>query len=95
MEMIDTLRYTKDLEKAGLAPEVAEMLVRGQLAMITGNVATKIDILSLKAEMREFSSKLDTQNAKFELQVQRMTNKLGIIVVSSLGALGLIITLLN
>ncbi len=49
--MIDTLRYTRELEKAGFNSEQAEKVVRAQIDMITTSVATKADLQVLEARM--------------------------------------------
>lgn len=49
--MIDTLKYTKDLEKSGLNRRQAETIVGAQFKMISENVATKSDVNNLKIEM--------------------------------------------
>ena len=115
--MIDTLKYSKQLEGAGLGPKQAELLVRGQIAMITDNVATKADIRDLKELNKELSHRLevfmektdarfesidarfksfenvmefrfDSLESRFDVKIQRMTNRLGVIVVMSVGVLG-------
>lgn len=49
--MIDTLKYTRELESAGLNSEQAEKIVRAQIDMITTSVATKADLKVLEARM--------------------------------------------
>lgn len=45
--MIDTLKYTRELEAAGLNSEQAEKMVRAQISMISDSVATKADLFEL------------------------------------------------
>lgn len=49
--MIDTLKYTRELESAGLDPHQAEKIVRAQIDMITTSVATRADLKVLEARM--------------------------------------------
>ena len=72
--MIDTLKYTKDLEAAGLSRGQAETIVGAQFRMISENVATKADIKELEY--------------KFTLEIQKVITKLGTTVVASVSALG-------
>ena len=120
--MIDTLKYSRELEAAGFTPEQAELFVRSQINMITDNVATRIDMRDIshridkmdqkfearfvqmeekfiqieeKFETRfvqleeKFETQLKSLESRFDLKLDRkleqMTNKLGIIVVSSMG----------
>jgi chromosome segregation ATPase len=75
--MIDTLRYTRELEKAGFNSEQAEIVVRAQIDMITSSVTTKADLLVLESRMdaefievrshlKEINLRLDNMNRRFE-----------------------------
>ena len=41
---------------------------------------------------KKIESRLNGQNAEFSLKVEKMTNKLGVIVISSMSALGVLIS---
>lgn len=45
------MKYTRELESAGLNSEQAEKIVRAQIDMITTSVATKADLKILEARM--------------------------------------------
>jgi len=68
--MIDTLKYTRELEGAGLNSEQAEKIVRAQIDMITTSVATRSDLKVLEARMDlEFTrvhSRFKEMDHKFE-----------------------------
>lgn len=75
--MIDTLRYTRELEKAGFNSEQAEIVVRAQIDMITSSVTTKADLLVLESRMdaefievrshlKEINLRLDNMDRRFE-----------------------------
>lgn len=112
LEMIDTLKYSRELEAAGFNPKQAELFVRSQMGMIVDNVVTKSDLRDirdeiadvrgeLKAEIKDvnhridlvvtkvtemdknFKARLKGQSAEFNLKVEKVANKLGLIVVSS------------
>ena len=53
--MIDTLKYSRELEAAGFTADQAELFVRSQVGMITDNVATKVDI---RESLREVYDKI-------------------------------------
>lgn len=113
IEMIDTLGYTKSLEKAGLSREQAEIFVRGQLQMISDNVVTKPDFLTMKADLQGMRSELQSEiqglrgelqrevqdiragldklEIGFNLKLQQMTNRLGVIVIGSATILGILL----
>ena len=75
--MIDTLKYSRQLEEAGFDTKQSELLVRSQIAMITDNVATKMDI-------KELSHRIEVMNSRFDLRLTKMTNRLSAIVISSI-----------
>ncbi|MEC7277044.1 MAG: coiled-coil domain-containing protein [Bdellovibrionota bacterium] len=75
--MIDTLKYTRELEKAGFNSEQAEIVVRAQIDMITSSVTTKADLLVLESRMdaefievrshlKEINLRLDNMDRRFE-----------------------------
>ena len=80
MAMIDTLKYTRELEKAGLESETAEIFVRGQLQMISENVVTKSDFLLAKSEfsseIRSVRSEIKTIHHRIDKLDERIMEKL-------------------
>lgn len=72
--MIDTLRYTRELEATGLTREQAEIFVRSHLGMISDNVATKAEIDKLETNLSRRMDQLDT---KFTGQIGRLDGQIG------------------
>ena len=102
----DTLKYVRQLEAAGIAPQQAEAFVTAQRDILSEaldtNLATKSDISSLKAttsadiaSLRETTSAdIASLRADVEKMELRMTIKLGTIVVFAMGAVAAIVKLL-
>ena len=70
--MIDTLKYTRELESAGLNSKQAEKMVRAQMNMISDSVATKADIYQLRYEMSEKFASLESRFAKIDSRFSDM-----------------------
>ena len=68
MLAFDTHKFVKDLTKAGMAVEQAEVLAATYATILTEQVATKADIRALQKEITglrtEFSARLDSQDEK-------------------------------
>ena len=79
--MIDTLKYTRELESAGLNPKQAEKMVRAQMNMITDSVATKADLYELRLEMNEKFANIDSRLNSLESD---LILKLGGVMVTCL-----------
>ena len=79
--MIDTLMYVKRLEAIGISREQAELQVQVMAEIVDNNYATKQDFRDLKTEM----------DHKFEQLENRLTIKLGSIMIFGLSALATLI----
>ena len=101
--MIDILKYTRELEETGLTREQAEKFVRSQIQMITDNVVSSSEFISeingikanmdrmkseLQGQMNDLKSEIKQLDISTSLEIQKMVNRLGVIVVSSISALG-------
>ena len=68
--MIDTLKYSRELEAAGFTADQAELFVRSQVGMITDNVATKVDIRESLREVYDRLSRMDHRIDKLEQSME-------------------------
>ena len=68
MLAFDTHKFVKDLTKAGMAVEQAEVLAATYATILTEQVATKADIRALQKEIAglrsDFFDRLDSQDEK-------------------------------
>ena len=75
--MIDTLSYTKNLQKAGFSEKQAEIIVKANLGMLSQNVATKTDLkeleYTLRNEIRGFESRLRDHEKRFSSINQKLS----------------------
>ncbi len=76
----DTLTYAKKLREAGFTEQQAEAQAEALKAVVDENLATKQDIESLRRDMREME--------------QRITIRLGALVVASAGVLAVLMKIL-
>ena len=89
--MIDTLRYTRELEETGLSRDQAEMFVRSQIQMITDNVVTKNDFLNELEKLRtEFDGIRKELRSEIRVEIHKAMIKQTLIIVSTLTALSLL-----
>ena len=77
--IFDTLMYAKKLRKAGVPEKQAEAQAEALKEIIETNLATKLDIRELKAEIKELEYK--------------MTIKMGAMLAMTIGILTAIIKL--
>jgi len=79
--MIDVLKYTRKLEEAGFEREQAELFVRGQVSMISDNVATKADLdmmaTELRSEMKELGTELRSEMKELGTELRSEMKELG------------------
>jgi len=80
--MLDTLRYTKQLEGVGVSREQAEAHVQILGEMMEKNFATRQDLKDLEHELNSFRQEFKHDMRDLE---QRMTIKLGTIVSIAIG----------
>lgn len=79
--MIDTLMYVKKLEATGVPREQAELQVQIMADIVDKNYATKQDLKDLRVELKHDMERLE----------DRLTIKLGSIVVIAIGAVATIV----
>ena len=83
--MIDTLGYIGQLMKAGLNEEQAEIIVRGQLAMISNNVATKADLAEIRNEIKDVRHDLKDFRIDIKDVELNLTKRLGGLLIFLFG----------
>lgn len=81
IEKIDTLMYVRKLEASGVPREQAELQVQIMADIVDKNYATKQDLKDLRIELKHDMLRLE----------DRLTIKLGSIMMIGLGALASII----
>lgn len=91
----DTLKYVRQLEAAGIAPQQAEAFITAQRDILSDaldtQLATKADILRLESKVDAGLLHIENKTDALEL---RLTIKLGAIVVIAVGAVAAIVKLL-
>ena len=72
--MINALKYTEELEKAGFTPEQAKKSVDTWMTLINNNFATKSDFREFqfanKSDLRELEIKLEGQIKSVEIKLE-------------------------
>ena len=88
---IDTLAFSKKLRAAGADERLAEAIVEGITGADISELATKADIREVKAEIGEVKAELKAEiagiRAEMKLLEQRMTIKLGTMMIAGMGGL--------
>ena len=69
----DTHRFVKNLTESGFTEQQAEALAKEQVQLLNSNLATKVDILAIKAEL---GAKIETVKAGLEAKLEAV--KLGL-----------------
>ena len=91
----DTLKYVRQLEAAGIAPQQAEAFVTAQRDILSEaldtQLATKADILRLEGKVDAGLLRIENKTDALE---SRLIIKLGAIVVVAIGAVAAIVKLL-
>ena len=95
----DTHAFVKELTKAGMAEEQAEVLARSQAALIAEKLATKQDLkaleLCLKRDMKEMETNLKRDMQEMELRLKHdLTLRLGSMMVVAIGVVAALVKLL-
>ena len=109
MPTFDTLEYTEELEAAGVLPAQAKAHARALLKIIDSNLATKTDIAKIEQTIKELETslnqkikELDTSlkhdiellRAEIKAMEQRLTIRLGGMLIIGIGAVATMIKLL-
>ena len=95
----DTHAFVKELTKAGMPEEQAEVLARSQAMLIDEKLATKQDLkemeLRLKRDMKELEVKLTRDMKELELRLKHdLTLRLGSMLVVAIGVVAALVKLL-
>ena len=80
----DTHAFVKDLTRAGMPEEQAEVLARSQAALIDDNLATKQDLKEMEPAARQDLKELEL----------RLTIRLGSMMVVAVGVVAALVKLL-
>ena len=80
----DTRAFVKDLTRAGMPEEQAEVLARSQAALIDDNLATKQDLKEMELAARQDLKELEL----------RLTIRLGSMIVVAVGVVAALVKLL-
>ena len=95
----DTHQFVKSLVASGINEEQAEALVNELSAVKLENVATKIDVNDVRQEINDFRNEalreFDSVRNEMQLMEQRLTSRLGGIMVTGLVVLTAIVTVLQ
>ena len=57
----DTHRFVKNLTESGFTEQQAEALAKEQVQLLNGNLATKVDILTIEAEIEKVKAELEAK----------------------------------
>ena len=79
----DTHAFVKDLTRAGMPEEQAEVLARSQAALLDGNPATKQDLKELETPLCRDLKELES----------RLTLRLGSVTVVAIGVVAALVKL--
>ncbi len=95
----DTHAFVKELTKAGMPEEQAEVLARSQATLIDEKLATKQDLkeleLRLKRDMKELEMRLTRDMKELELRLKHdLTVRLGSMMVVAIGVVAALVKLL-
>ena len=69
----DTHRFVKNLTASGFTEKQAEALANEQVQLLNANLATKADILAVKAELE---AKLESVKADLEVKIETVKGEL-------------------
>ena len=91
----DTHKFVKRLTEAGMPDAQAEILAEEQARLIENELATKRDLKELEAALKRDVKELET-SLKRDIQdlEQRMTIRLGGMMIAAVGAVAVIVKLL-
>ena len=74
--IIDTLAYADELEKAGVAPGQAKAMARALHNALAGGLATKVDIEELRLEIEKLRVEFEKLRAEMAALENRLTWRL-------------------
>ena len=85
----DTHAFVKELTRAGMPEEQAEVLARSQATLIDEKLATKQDLKELELRLKR-----DIQEMELQLK-HDMTVRLGLMMVVAIGVVAALVKLLS
>ena len=96
----DTHAFVKELTRAGMPEEQAEVLARSQATLIDEKLATKQDLKELEMrlvrDMKELETNLKRDMQEMELRLKHdMTVRLGSMMVVAIGVVAALVKLLS
>ena len=62
----DTHQFVKNLTESGFTEQQAEALAKEQVQLLNSNLATKVDILTINAEIEKVKAGVETVKAEIE-----------------------------
>ena len=96
MQMIDTLKYTKRLQAAGVGREAAELQAEALTEVLAGAVET---VLVTKEDLRhteqQLNTKIDAVDKRMDAMELRLTSQMHAMMVKTIGILGVLMALFS
>ena len=66
----DTHQFVKNLTESGFTEQQAEALAKEQVQLLNSNLATKVDILTINAEIEKVKAGVETVKAELEAKIE-------------------------
>ena len=66
----DTHRFVKNLTESGFTEQQAEALAKEQIDLLNSNLATKVDIEGIKADLERFKTDLEASIERFKADLE-------------------------
>ena len=82
--VIDTLRFSDKLQEGGFAPKQANALTLALSDELTEQLATKVDITALKADIKMLEASIITLDDKFTTKFNYTMALIGLLVMLEL-----------
>ena len=95
MTSFDTLSYAKVLQQGGVPTKQAEAMATGLLQYLKNEVATKSDIILLRAELKEDIVMLKAEVAAIKTSLKIIYWVLGVLVILQVATLGFVFSLFS
>ena len=66
----DTHQFVKNLTESGFTEQQAEALAKEQVQLLNSNLATKVDILTINAEIEKVKAGVEKVKAELEAKIE-------------------------